>query len=412
MRVLLSDGSGLTSRQTATLLARAGHEVGVLTPQRLALARTTKSVGRWHRVPPYGLQPLAWAEAALRVLDAGEYDVLLPTQEQVAVLALIGPELQARGVATAVPSFAALRRVQDKLSAEALLVELGLARPHSFIAHAPEQLTPEQLAPWPVYLKAPIGTASNGVWLVREAGQLSAAGRALEAQGAFKIGGVLVQQPVSGPVLMVQAIFDRGRMLALHANRRDVVGIGGGAVHKTSVAAVALAPSVERIGAALTWHGALSFDLIDGPDGPVIIDINPRLVEPGNAAAAGLNLVTLLLDVATGRSPVNGLINGPSSRPGVRTHQLLLGLLTAAQTGSRRRVLRELIAGLAHRGEYAGSHEELTPLRGDRDAVISMAAISAVLLLAPGRHARLADGSVANYALTPDGWQQLIDRTG
>lgn len=137
MRVLLSDGSGLTARQCAHLLACAGHEVGVLAPSPLVLARMTGAVRRWHRTPVFGTDPLAWAEAMLAVLDTGAYDVLLPTQEQVAVLSLLTEQVTGRGVATAVPPFAALRRVQDKLAAEDLLSELGLPRPAATIARTP-----------------------------------------------------------------------------------------------------------------------------------------------------------------------------------------------------------------------------------------------------------------------------------
>ena len=42
MRVLLSDGSGLTARQTESQLADAGHRVDVLSPDPLCLARFTR----------------------------------------------------------------------------------------------------------------------------------------------------------------------------------------------------------------------------------------------------------------------------------------------------------------------------------------------------------------------------------
>jgi len=401
MRVLLSDGSGLTSRQTARLLARAGHDVGVLASEPLALARMTSAVRRWHRVPVYGDHPRAWAEAAMLVLDDEHYDVLLPTQEQVAILALFAEELAARGVATAVPTFAALRRVQDKLSAEELLVELGLPRPSSFIARTPQELT--RAPSLPAYLKAPIGTASSGVQLVRHRAEL-AAPRTFDARLAFQLGGVLVQQPVPGPLFMVQAIFERGRLLALHANRRDRVGVGGGASHKTSVPTGALRPVVELIGTALSWHGALSLDVIDAPHAPIVIDINPRLVEPGNAAAAGLDLVSVLLEVATGRPhPIR-----QASRPGVRTHQLLLGLLAAAENRGRSGIIRELHAALTHHGDYNASSEELTPLAGDPTAAAALAATVTALMIVPGLYSRLVGGSVANYALTPAGWRRLL----
>jgi glutathione synthase/RimK-type ligase-like ATP-grasp enzyme len=406
MKVLLTDGSGLTSRQCATLLARAGHEVGVLAPGPLALARTTVAVRRWHPVPVFGLDPLAWADAALAVLDTGGYDVLLPTQEQVTVLSLLADEVTGRGVATAVPPFAALRRVQDKLAAEVLLDELGLPRPGATVARTPAELL---TAVPPVYVKAPIGTASAGVRHVTSREQLRDAGRVMQELDAYELGGVLVQQPVPGPLLMVQAVFDSGRLLAAHANTRDMVGSAGGASHKTSTSVDPVRPALELIGAALGWHGALSCDVIDGPDGPVVIDVNPRLVEPGNAAAAGLDLVDVLLDVATGRP---GLPR-PLARPGVRTSQLLLALVGAAQAPRpRRAVLRQLVAATTHTGDFRASQEELTPIARDPLAAGSVAALGAALLIAPGLHARLASGSVANYALTPAGWNQLTRAAG
>lgn len=403
MRVLLSDGSGLTSRQCAPLLARAGHAVAILAPGPWVLARTCRAVRRWHRVPRYGDDPLGWAEAALRVLDTGAYDVLLPTQEQVAVLSLLADEVTGRGVATAVPSFAALRRVQDKLNAEELLCELGLQRPESFVAH-----TPSSCAPWalPSYLKAPIGTASAGVRYATSRSDLGAAVTALQAQGAFDLGGVLVQQPLAGPLLMVQAVFDSGELLAASANQRDRHGYSGGASLKTNVALGSLAADLERIGATLSWHGALSLDAIDTPEGPIIIDLNPRLVEPGNAAAAGLDLIEVLLDVAQRRPPRRR----PEPQTGVRTTQLLLALLGGATTPTpRRAVLAELTHAATATGAYRSSREELTPLASDPLAAAAIATLAAALLIKPGAHTRLAGGSVADYALTANGWTTLLN---
>jgi biotin carboxylase len=300
-----------------------------------------------------------------------------------------------------------VRRVQDKLATEDLLVALGLPRPRSTVARTPDELRSARL---PAYLKAPIGTASTGVRHVDHPGELPAAAAAMAALDAYRLGGVLVQEPVPGPLLMVQAVLDAGRLVALHANRRDRTGAGGGASLKTSVAPDAVRPVVERIGGALGWRGALSLDVIDGPDGPVVIDVNPRLVEPGNAAAAGLDLVGALLDVALGRA---GEPREPA-RPGVRTSQLLLALTGAAQRPRRRRVgvARELAAAATHRGPYRGAREELTPLAGDPIAAAWLAALGAALLVAPGLADRLAGDSVANYALTPQGWWQLLERAG
>ena len=67
MLVLLSDGAGLTGRQCATVLARAGHSVEALSPAGLCLGRMTRHVRRVHRVPAIGRDPFGWLDAALEV---------------------------------------------------------------------------------------------------------------------------------------------------------------------------------------------------------------------------------------------------------------------------------------------------------------------------------------------------------
>src|SRR5512132_3307339 len=172
MRVLLSDGSGLTSRQSATQLAAAGHQVEALAPSRLCLTQFTRHVRRVHRVPPYGEDPYAWLDAALAVYAAGDFDALLPTQEQVAVLSASPRRLQAAGVATAVPPFAALAAVQDKVAAFATLAELGLPQPAGGILGDAVALAGWE--PLPAFVKLPIGTATSGVRRVADGSELAA----------------------------------------------------------------------------------------------------------------------------------------------------------------------------------------------------------------------------------------------
>ena len=61
--MVLSDGSGLTSRQCATLLSEAGHRVAVLAAGALPLTRFTRHVRAVYRVPAYGPDPLGWWQA-------------------------------------------------------------------------------------------------------------------------------------------------------------------------------------------------------------------------------------------------------------------------------------------------------------------------------------------------------------
>src|SRR5208282_1520869 len=166
-----------------------------------------------------------------------------------------------------------------------------------------------------------------------------------------------------------------GRLVAYHANLRIREGAGGGASIKESITLPLMPEIIARMVRALNWHGALSLDAIVTPSGPLVIDVNPRLVEPMNAYFAGVDLVSVMLDLAQSRHPAVQ----PPGKAGVRSCQLLLAILGAAQQhGTRQAIIRELVATLYRRGEYAAAHEELTPL--DRDPAAAVPAIVAVLL--------------------------------
>jgi hypothetical protein len=392
MRILLSDGSGLTARQTAWELAHRGHHVEVLSPDPLCLCRFTRHVRHVWRVPSYGTDPWAWLDAALSVYRRGRFDVLFPTQEQVAVLAAAPSLLQSAGALTAVPTFAALEAVQDKISAYRTLLRLGVRQPASAIGAAGWDT-------FPAFVKDPIGTASGGVRRVEDSRELAVAA----AVGHE----VLVQAALEGPLAMCQSIFERGRLVAFHASLRTAEGANGGASHKQSIALPDARAGLERIGVDLKWHGALSADVIVTRDGPRFIDVNPRLVEPANARRAGVDLVGALLAVAVGEPAMPQ----EPGRPGIRTHQLLLAILGAAQSGrGRRGVCQELAAALRHAAGYADSHEELTPVRHDALAAIPVLLATAATLLRPTWWRWFVSSSVSNYALSPEGWRQVQER--
>ena len=108
MLILLSDGASLASRQCATVLSRAGHQVEALCAEGLCLGRMTRHVRRVHRVPGIGADPFGWLEAALDIAARRHAEVLLPVQEQVAVMSLARGRIEAAGLRTAVPDFGAL----------------------------------------------------------------------------------------------------------------------------------------------------------------------------------------------------------------------------------------------------------------------------------------------------------------
>jgi len=425
MLILLSDGAGLTARQTATVLARAGHRVEALSPAGLCLCRMTRHVRRVHDVPALGRDPFGWLEAALDVAARRGADVLLPVQEQVAVMALARDRIAGAGLVTAVPGFAALAQVQDKVSAFRTLAQAGVPQPAAAVAASVAEIEAAAAelagagqagagsagagqAGWPLFVKMPIGTASAGVRRAGSPDELRQVARDYERLGALGPDGVLVQAPVAGPLAMVQAVFARGELVAFHACERVREGAAGGSSHKLGLGLPEAREHMAALGAFLDWHGALSADVILGPDGPRFIDINPRLVEPLNALACGVDLAGALLEVAAHGSGQPQ----PAAVPGARTHQLLLAVLGAAQQGGRRDVARELARAVLHRGEYRGSREELTPGQGDPLAPLPVTVTALATLIRPDAWRHFVGGSAGAYSLTPAAWRQISQAAG
>ena len=111
-------------------------------------------------MPRFADDPMAWfAMRQTASPGCAPSTLLLPTQEQVAVLSAQRSRLE---VATVVPDFAALRRVQDKIEAWRTLHAIGIPQPASVVV----QRSKNDLAAigqFPVFVKRPISTASAGV---------------------------------------------------------------------------------------------------------------------------------------------------------------------------------------------------------------------------------------------------------
>jgi hypothetical protein len=71
-RVLVSEGSSLSARQSITALGLAGHTVEVCDPDPLRLGRFSRFVRRLHRCPAAGRDPWACLDFVVSLLNRGE----------------------------------------------------------------------------------------------------------------------------------------------------------------------------------------------------------------------------------------------------------------------------------------------------------------------------------------------------
>jgi hypothetical protein len=124
-----------------------------------------------------------------------------------------------------------------------------------------------------------------------------------------------------------------------------------------------------------------------------------------NAVFGGVNLADILVRISAGDTAAAA----EPGAPGVRTHMLLMGLLTRAAAGRRRDVAAELLRAMRGRGVYAGSREELLPLRIDYKSLFPLGYVLSRLLADPKSATALSNGSIASYALSPEAARQIAN---
>jgi predicted ATP-grasp superfamily ATP-dependent carboligase len=396
LRVLVSEGNSTSAWQAITILGLSGHLAEVCDPSPFCLARFSRFVRKFHRCPGLRDDPAGFLAFVEKLLATRHFDVLLPIHEQGFLFARVQQRLADR-VGLALPGFENYRTVHSKAGFSRLLDELGLPQPATRILKSESEL--RGAIRFPSVVKTSVGTASRGIWFVRNESDLEAALQELNASGAFA-DEVLLQDFITGATEKAQAVFCRGKLLGFHAYRQIAAGIGGGEAIKRSVGRPQVCTLLATIGEKLAWHGALSVDYMMAAEdaGPLLIDCNPRLVEPMSAYLAGLDLVGLLLRISLGETPAAA----GESRADVRTHLAMQALLgCASRGGTRRDIWRECWRLLAGSGPYAGSTEELTPVRRDWISAVPLGMLAVALLAAPTSALGLARGGWGAHLLDP-----------
>jgi predicted ATP-grasp superfamily ATP-dependent carboligase len=398
LRILLSEGSSTSAREAITALGLKGHHVEICDPDPYCFGRFSRFVAHCHRCPAMGTDPLGFWRFIGDLLSRRHFDVLVPIHEQGLLFARTREWLERR-IAVALPDFDTYERALSKVGLSRILAELDLPQPQTTIL--PDASALRDVDRFPFIVKTAIGTASRTVWTIAEAADRE---RAIADIGKIPYADaspILVQQIVAGPIEHAQAVFCRGRLVAMHVSHQLMRGAGGGPAMKESVRRPLVRSHLDRLGRHLNWHGALSLDYVleEAANLPRYIDCNPRLVEPVAALLAGLDLTELLLRVSLGEDPPAA----PDGREGIRSHLAMQALLGCAlRKGARRDLLRETMNLFLHRGRYAGSFEELTPLRWDWPSAVPVFVILLLLLVDPKRALTLPATGWGAHLLNPE----------
>ena len=213
--------------------------------------------------------------------------------------------------------------------------EVLASGPEALATSRSKRATAERLAKHgiPVVPTSPLGApppaASDG-WVMKPDDGAGAAdtvfvpdAAALADRSRRPTGGRFVVQPfLAGSPLSLSLLAKDGEAWLLACNRQDVTladgafRYRGGMVGGAEARRDALAPLAQRVAAALPdlW-GYVGVDVIDAADGPVVLEINPRLTTSyvGLADSIGVNPAELVL--ALRRCGIAELVRPLAPRP-------------------------------------------------------------------------------------------------
>lgn len=217
-------------------------------------------------------------------------ELLVPTRDaDVLFFAEHHEDLSARGTWCLAGTETAVARCLDKLAFAVALVDAG-------VPVIPTVLDPSAAGSDRVVVKERHGAGSRGLSLDLAPGAATVAAEAL-AEPVF-------QPFVAGPEVSIDAYRARdGRLLGMVVRSRDVV-VGGESQVTTTVDPQPYQELTESALTALGLTGHAVLQAIDGPDGPVLVECNPRLGGASTLSlASGLQSAAWAWLEAVGRDP-------------------------------------------------------------------------------------------------------------
>lgn len=390
-KVLLSEGSSLTSRETLTSLCNSGYTVDILTSQKRPMTLFSKWKNKLIFTYNVNENPQGYLTHVSKLIKSGAYEALIPTHETAWLFSEGRRYFSSENVlpVAAPDSFA---MVQSKI----LFAELADLL---HIPHPSWSMVKENMAiniSYPYWIKDEYGTAGCSVYKVSTAQDRN------EAENILLTGTnrLMAQEHIEGRYGQVQAVFNKGTMLAVHTSMQRGSGAGGSAAARISVLYPEAHKHIEVLGTHLAWHGGITLDFVEKNGVPYYIECNPRMIEPANAAQAGVNFPELLIKLSSGGELPRTIETGCT---GVKTHSIMALLLGSAEKrNSRKHLIKLFLLSIMRKDFFAESTEVLTPVGKDPRSIIPLLAVFVRLLIRPRNVYSIKQNTVENYCVFPE----------
>ncbi len=263
-------------------LGRSGHPVLAVGPHRAA-------AGLWSRYTSGRAVTTADQREAVAGLVARHGPVVVyPGSERTLDALLAGPLPRQASLPYGEPG--ALAALRDKRSLGAVAAEVGLSSPGTLV-----EATAGELRRWSPPRPCVVKPA-------RPNGALGSASVAASAQELHHLVGhlpvdepLLVQERARGPLTALALVLDRSGVVVARfqqiTSRTWPTDAGVSTVAQSVELEPRLADPASRMLASVGYSGLAQLQFVEGPDGPALIDVNPRFY--GSlplALACGVNL--------------------------------------------------------------------------------------------------------------------------
>ena len=291
MRVLVTGSRMPFALAIVRKLAEEGHQVLAADAWGFAPGSHSKYVSEHFTTGSPRDETEKFVDDVERIASEKDVDVIVPAFEEVFYLSTQWERL-AKVATPFFSPFATLLPLHDKETFERFATGKGLPMAKTMIAHSDEELG-DSLEQFPKYF-ARAAFSRGGVTLLTNAGQL--AGKIAVADcHPTEVNPWLVQEFVEGDTFCTYSTVHSGTVTAHCA-----YAIPRQWEHSTGIQFRAIdgRPTLEvirEIVAGNSYTGQISFDFIDSPNGPYLVECNPRATD-GALLMSSPQLASGLLD--------------------------------------------------------------------------------------------------------------------
>jgi predicted ATP-grasp superfamily ATP-dependent carboligase len=272
MRILVTSARMPFALDEIRKLGRAGHTVIAADTFRTAPGGHSRFAAAYERVASPQYQSARFLDDVERIVRAYRIELIVPCFEEVFYLTRHAREL-ARVASIVAPDVGLLARLHDKAAFNALCRALDVPAPESARVCCRDELI-AAVQRWPAYAARPV-FSRGGMKLYTNHGPLAGA-LALEDCDPSLLHPWIVQPYVAGRDVCSFSVAQHGRVTAHCAYVHPIeIEHRGGIVFESIDPRPTLAIArrlVEHTG----YHGQLSIDFRDGPDGLTALECNPR----------------------------------------------------------------------------------------------------------------------------------------